>query len=374
MAPVNPNPTPTPPTPPDPREERLQELLLDRALYGLAAPEEAELQLLLSQLGRTSDDSFELAVAAADLAWSPSENIALPGTLKNRILAAGEQWCVHGDLGAPVLQLTAESLALIPAEPEPALTIWTRRAAHGAQRWGGWVAAAACLSLAVWAWNTRPLPGPAAAPAYAALVSTEPTTPEGRLLDLLLDDEADVIQVPLGLAASSERVGPDPIDAAGEVFWSHGRQEGFLRLTGLPPIDRPGDQYQLWVYDALRDSRYPVNGGVFDVPRGASEVLLPFDPLIEVSYATRFAITVERAGGVVVSTGDSLVAMGDLTPAPAQGAADGGAPSIAAAAAPAARDHGPDAPSLPAARPATLSTTGDSEGVFLRASDDATGR
>jgi anti-sigma-K factor RskA len=66
-------------------------------------------------------------------------------------------------------------------------------------------------------------------------------------------------------------------------------------------------QYQLWIFDAERNEAYPVDGGVFDVPaKSDGDVVIKIDPRIPVSRATAFAITVERPGGVVVSSRERL--------------------------------------------------------------------
>ncbi len=67
-------------------------------------------------------------------------------------------------------------------------------------------------------------------------------------------------------------------------------------------------QYQLWIFDAARDDRYPVDGGVFDVPPGRDELIVPMHPTLAVSRAVAFAITVEQPGGVVVSGREKVVA------------------------------------------------------------------
>lgn len=90
--------------------------------------------------------------------------------------------------------------------------------------------------------------------------------------------------------------------AAGDIVWSDAAQAGVMRLTGLAPNERRQWQYQLWIFDRDRDQRYPVDGGTFDVPPGAGEVLVPVAARIPVGRAVMFAVTVERAGGVVVST------------------------------------------------------------------------
>jgi anti-sigma-K factor RskA len=87
------------------------------------------------------------------------------------------------------------------------------------------------------------------------------------------------------------------------VVWSHARQEGYLTLRNLPDL---GDkQLQLWIFDAERDQRYPVDGGAFDAARG--EVVIPIRAAVPVTRATLFALTVEPRGGVVVSNRERIV-------------------------------------------------------------------
>jgi len=96
--------------------------------------------------------------------------------------------------------------------------------------------------------------------------------------------------------------------ASGDVVWDARTQRGFLRLHGFVPNDPERAQYQLWIFDAARDDRYPVDGGVFDVPPGQDELIVPMHPTLSVSRAVAFAITVEQPGGVVVSSREKVVA------------------------------------------------------------------
>lgn len=96
--------------------------------------------------------------------------------------------------------------------------------------------------------------------------------------------------------------------ASGDVVWDARTQRGFLRLRGFVPNDPERAQYQLWIFDAARDDRYPVDGGVFDVPPGRDELIVPMHPALPVSRAVAFAITVEKPGGVVVSAREKVVA------------------------------------------------------------------
>ena len=98
-------------------------------------------------------------------------------------------------------------------------------------------------------------------------------------------------------------------DVRGEVVWDGETQEGYLTLSGLEPNAPAGRQYQLWIFDAERDDRYPVDGGVFDVPVHIQSVTVPIRPALRVSQPVAFAVTLEPVGGVVVSDRSHLMAL-----------------------------------------------------------------
>jgi anti-sigma-K factor RskA len=109
--------------------------------------------------------------------------------------------------------------------------------------------------------------------------------------------------VTLAFAATDD---PAAAGASGDVVWHNGVQRGAMRIAGLKQNDATREQYQLWIFDAERDERYPVDGGVFDVgPSG--EVIIPIDAKIDVKKPALFAITVEKPGGVVVSKRERIV-------------------------------------------------------------------
>jgi Anti-sigma-K factor rskA len=101
----------------------------------------------------------------------------------------------------------------------------------------------------------------------------------------------------------------DGAHGTGDVVWDNERQRGFLRLQGLAPNDPHAGRYQLWIFDAGRDDRYPVDGGVFDVPAGRDVVVIPIKPAVRVSRPAAFAVTVERPDGAVVSNREQVVAI-----------------------------------------------------------------
>lgn len=217
----------------------------------------------------------------AALAREAEPAAALPPALLERLVAAGE---VEVTRPAPVPVPGRAGLVVPPVAVSPAVP--RRRWATVAP----WLAAAA----AVVAWFVVPNPRLArtAAPAPGAAVAA--------LRDSLLNDPA---LVRVAWAPSTDPAGTG---ASGEVLWSPTRQRGVLRFAGLAPNDPRLAQYQLWIVDGDRDARYPVDGGVFDV--GVSgEVLVPVAARLPVSRPTLFAVTLEKPGGVVVSTRERLV-------------------------------------------------------------------
>ena len=100
------------------------------------------------------------------------------------------------------------------------------------------------------------------------------------------------------------------VELSGDVVWDPATQRGFLHFSGLAPNDPAVHQYQIWIFDAGRDKRYPVDGGVFDVPANAGEVVIPIRASLMVRKPAAFAVTVEKPGGVVVSGREHVVALG----------------------------------------------------------------
>jgi len=149
--------------------------------------------------------------------------------------------------------------------------------------WSGW-AAAAVVALAFVIFG---VPGKGPSEAGSAQLVKQ------------VDGAADVISWPFA-GLTDEFKG-----AKGSVVWSSSLQKGYMRLTGVP-VNKPTlTQYQLWIVDPARDPGR-VDGGVFDVAGG--EVIVPIDAKLAVRSPAAFAITREKAGGVVVSAGPLLMA------------------------------------------------------------------
>jgi hypothetical protein len=86
-----------------------------------------------------------------------------------------------------------------------------------------------------------------------------------------------------------------------------------MRLEGLE-VNAPDEyQYQLWIFDRNRDERYPVDGGVFDMPPGGDAAEVPIQAKLAVAEPTLFAVTVEEPGGVVVSSRARIATVAEVT-------------------------------------------------------------
>lgn len=82
----------------------------------------------------------------------------------------------------------------------------------------------------------------------------------------------------------------------GAVRWSRSLQRGVMRIIGLAPNDRRRWTYQLWIFDETPNQKSPVDGGVFDLPPGQGDLLVPVRARLPVGKAVLFAVTVEQPG------------------------------------------------------------------------------
>jgi anti-sigma-K factor RskA len=110
-------------------------------------------------------------------------------------------------------------------------------------------------------------------------------------------EERDLLaQVQIASLSSKLQAAPN---ANAVVVWDEKKQRGILKVTELPRNAADHD-YQLW----LVDPRYknPIDGGVFHVSN-TKPLRIPFQPAETVRGAKRFAISLERKGGVAKAEG-----------------------------------------------------------------------
>lgn len=254
------------------------DLLADRATQGLGPEEQKDLEALLEQHPEWDDLSLDLAAAAASIAEIGAGE-PLPAHLRAR---------VESDAAAFFSKTGPDSERAGVVVPMPARSSWVQ--------WSGWLAAAACIVVAVLAWWPRQMADPLGAENGPAPLSL------AEMRQRLISDGRDTVVV--SWASTTDPAGRN---ARGDIVWSPSRQMGFMRFEGLAANDPRTNEYQLWIFDAARDERYPVDGGVFDVDPVTGDVIVPIDPKLRVLDPKLFAVTVEPPGGVVVSSRDRIV-------------------------------------------------------------------
>jgi hypothetical protein len=295
-------------------DEATVDLLVKQVTEGLSPAEQRALDVLDSAVVSANLRALERAAAAIALGGSVNAP-QLPADLAQRIaLQADEHF---GAAGVPGGGLPGAALPGAGLPGENLIDLAAARAGSRAPRSApqpgnyGWFAAAACLVLAVFAWNRSPPPAtvvltsPVAAVPSAPVsppVVTPPTPAEERAALLA---KSDSLKINFGATKDPAAAG-----VSGDVVWDPVTQRGFLHFVGLAANDPALRQYQLWIFDGGRDQRYPVDGGVFDVPANATEVVIPIHAALPVLSAKAFAVTVEKPGGVVVSGRQHVVVLG----------------------------------------------------------------
>lgn len=275
-------------------DERLADLLVLEVTEGLEPAARAELDRLLAATPEASADALAQAAAAVTLAARlPLE--PLPADLRATLVKQGET-VVRVKAGNKVQALPVRAPQTAPKAP-PATVAPTRDAGSGRY---GWYAAAASLLIALAAWWPRL----GEAPPPAVVEAPAPNPVEGR--EALLASPSVLRQ------EWTRTEDPAAVAVTGDVVWDEATQTGYMRFAGLPPNDPTREQYQLWIFDGTRDDRYPVDGGVFDIPAGATEVVIPIKATLPVRKAAMFAVTVEPPGGVMVSSRERIVALAQV--------------------------------------------------------------
>lgn len=324
---------------------RITDLLAARAIQRLEAIEAAELDRWLAGCPEIDDTELDEAASALHLAQLDYA-AALPVQLRARVWADAEHFfeiaeqtpplatkltlaeAMPSANAAPTELATAEAsppepsadelrpatetqtrtenparlaeVVAFPSSPKPLGRIaapqsTARPASAWPTRWG-WLAAAACLVAALaGAWKIRDQQQQ-----IAALQATQAQPDFAALRQTLLAQGSTLTQ--LNWAAGTY---PGMQAVRGDVVWSDAAQTGYMRFVGLP-VNNPNEVvYQLWIFAANQEERYPVDGGVFNITSNG-EVIVPIHAKLAVSQPSLFAVTLEKPGGVVVSKRDRL--------------------------------------------------------------------
>ncbi len=276
-------------------EETRLDLLCKQAVFGLDENEIEQLRELEKNADVSADpQSLELTAAAISMVGLEIE--PMPAHLESKILASYDKQLVM-----------AKDASEIPVEEN----IFTRPrqpvvddAASGSSNWNWFpwaVAAAACVVLAVNIFTTRTTTDIADVPKPTPTVEQKLTP--AQLRQQLIETTPDIARAEWGKGNVAA------IDAvSGDVVWSDTKQAGFLRVRGLPANDPTKETYQLWIFEDGKLEPHPKDGGVFDLTT-TGEVIIPIDAKIAAKDPKVFAITIEKPGGVVVSSREKIAAL-----------------------------------------------------------------
>jgi Anti-sigma-K factor rskA len=291
-------------------EDRMIELLADRATGALSNEDERELAELLRRYPELDTDVLDLAAAAVHLAYEEAPLAPLPAHVAARVEAAllrdGAKTVVDPShlptlpIAAPARPAEArapDAPARTPSAP-PSLVARAsaREAAPARVSWlayAGWAAAAVFFLVSAALFRaSHEAPVPLAN--QRARLMAQPGTVQSAFVALKDESAAQ---------------------AQGDVVWSTREQRGFMRFRGL--ASNPHDKwvYQLWIFDTEQDERFPIDGGVFDIdPSNAAgtDVLVPIQAKINVAKPTQFVVTIEKPGGVVVSKRERVALLAKL--------------------------------------------------------------
>jgi hypothetical protein len=258
--------------------ERLLDLKVREAAYGLSSGESAELRDLVSEFPEwDGDESLELAAASIQLLGTKDEQ--MPAYLMKSI----------EDEFSRLYPKQAGATRIDRAKDEQSFTIFDFK-------WLGWSLAGAFGAMLLF--NTLSNQVSFEAERGAPVVATVE-----QQFDELVASSGDVIRSRWVSPSEDKELGFE-----GEVVWSDSKQKGFMKFKGLPPNDKSKETYQLWIFDENQKAETPIDGGIFD---GATEgeLIVPIQAKLEVKNAQLFAITVEKPGGVVVSDRQRLIGL-----------------------------------------------------------------
>jgi hypothetical protein len=280
-------------------ENRMIELLADRALGSLS-----------HEYPELDTDVLDMAAAAVDLAYEAAPFEPLPAALASRVeeaLAAERRQATVVDPRPAAIESSRRTMPLAPASPPVASSVapaspspsGSPSPAEASSPAGRGPAAARARAR----WSPLAYVGWAAAAVFF-LVSAglfraahPPTMPLANERARLMAEEG-TLQTSFAALKDAAAAG-----AQGDVVWSTREQRGFMRFRGLAanPRDASGWVYQLWIFDANQDERFPIDGGVFDIDPQTGDVLVPIQAKLRVIKPQAFVITIEKPGGVVVS-------------------------------------------------------------------------
>jgi len=277
-------------------DEKLRDLLADRATVGLSEEEASQLDELLGSLDEA--ESFELAAAAIALAETKME--PLPAGLEAKLARSADEY-----FGSAKEEIHES----IHDQPTQAFKWEEPKASRSFFDWFGWAAAAmACVALGftIFFYQDQITDLQARVGQLSATPTPAPSLAELR--DRMKASGGQIAQAEWTKGNVKETEG-----VTGEVVWSDAEQKGYMTFRGLPVNDANLQAYQLWMFEDANLEPYPKDGGVFNVTANG-EVIIPINAKLRTVNPKAFAITIEKPGGVVVSDRTKIALLAPVKP------------------------------------------------------------
>lgn len=162
----------------------------------------------------------------------------------------------------------------------------------------GWAAAAAFAASSAWLWMERERMNTQLVSATSELAGVEKTREGFEKQIAALSGEIATLQKRDALAQVRIATLQSSVDAYKQgvavVVWDSEKHQGVLKLEKMPPVEA-GKDYQLWVVDPKQS--VPVDAGIVRVD-GDGFAKVDFKPVTDVTDASKFALSVEKEGGV----------------------------------------------------------------------------
>ena len=286
-------------TSPSSLRDYCDDLLVQKAVYGLVPGQAEELDSIMDQLSLTDDAGFEAVIGALDSGFAGMDlagwDAELPTHLQDQVLSEAADY-VDGPVPATQTQTRRTKYVSPAAEaprPQPPRAKVSRIGWNAREKFLGLVAAA---SLAV------------AVLSLAGALRTADQATEPVALSQTTNQQLESLVATTGTQRfgwSNPTNDPAVADLGGEVVWNDAEQKGFMVFEGLQVNDPTQQQYQLWIFDTARNDALPVDGGVFDID-SSGQVIIPIDSKLSITQAKAFAVTLEKPGGVVQSKRERL--------------------------------------------------------------------
>lgn len=291
--------------------DAFEELLIDHATEGLSAAQWEDLLRQHQDSASLTDTGFERAAAAIDLAHTEDE--PMPAALRQRVEDQAKGfWQAKASESQPLSTEGAEILPFrrahgeTPAPSQASVDPSPTAPSTGARStpWKGWAVAVAASLVAAVGWAPRiaeQMTGPPTQLVGGPVGQPErPTQDFAARRQQLMGSSDGFVQV-----AWTATEDPAAVGVSGDLVWSTELQEGYMLFNGLPVNDAAEWQYQLWIFDRRQDERFPIDGGIFDVGADGA-VIVPIQAKLQVGEPYLFAVTIEKPGGVVVSSRERL--------------------------------------------------------------------